>query len=151
MAHILLVDDDDIIAEHVTQILLDAGHACGWVTETTTALKVIADRAPDIVLLDQSLPGENGTMLLRRLRNSPRHYDLPVIMLTGALGHNEEQIALFHGAQDYIRKPFAPRMLVFRINRILNARGKRGGHRTIGQRVGTEAESHRVLPQMRMI
>lgn len=151
MAHILLVDDDDIIADHVTHILMDAGHACGWVSDTKAALKVISQRTPDLVLLDQSLPGENGTTLLRRLRTSPKFYDLPVVMLTGATGFKEEQIALYSGAQDYIRKPFGAKMLVHRITQILKARAHRPAHRTIGQRVGTEAEQRSVSPQMRMI
>lgn len=148
MGHILIVDDDDIVAEHASNVLMDAGHGCGWVTDAKAAMAVIGRRRPDLVLLDQNLPGENGTVLLRRLRNSPRFYDLPVIMLTGAMGFKEEQIALYNGAQDYIRKPFGSKMLVFRVNQILKARS---GHRTVGARIGTEADKASLVPQMRLI
>ncbi len=151
MAHILLVDDDDIIADHVAQVLIDAGHACGWVSDTKAALKVISQRKPDLVLLDHALPGENGTALLRRLRTSPEFYDLPVVMLTSATGFKEEQIALYSGAQDYIRKPFGARMLVFRVNQVLKARAHKPSHRTIGQRVGAEPDERQAMPRMRMI
>lgn len=151
MAHILIVDDDDIAAEITAHILMDAGHASGWVCDTRTAIKVIEKRRPDLVLLDQNLPGENGTVLLRRLRNSPKYYDLPVIMLTGAVGVREEQIARYSGAQDYIRKPFGAKMLLFRINQVLKINGSSAARRTIGQRIGTEPETAPVMQPLRMI
>ena len=151
MAHILIVDDDDISAEITAHILMDAGHASGWVCDTSAAIKVVEKRRPDLVLLDQNLPGENGTVLLRRLRNSPKYYDLPVIMLTGAVGMREEQIARYSGAEDYIRKPFGTKMLLFRINQVLKTSGSFAVRRTIGQRMGTEQDAGPVTPPLRMV
>ena len=136
MAHILVVDDDDILAENAARILIDAGHACGWVSDAKSAFEVLGKRRPDLVLLDQNMPGESGNSLLRRLRNSPRFYDLPIAMLTAVTGLKEEQIALYNGAQDYIRKPFSEKMLVFRVNQILKSRAERGKHRTLDEEVG---------------
>lgn len=150
MAHILVVDDDDIVAEHATHVLMDAGHACGWVSDAKAAMAVISKRRPDLILLEQNMPGENGTAFLRRLRNSPKLYDLPVVMLTSAIGFREEQIALYSGAQDYIRKPFGSKMLVYRINHILKTRTSAPGHRPIGQRLGTEPQQG-MMPQARML
>ena len=139
MAHILVVDSDDIVAERAAQVLIDAGHACGWVGDAETAMKVITRRRPDLILLDDNLPGESGTSLLRRLRNSERFYDLPVIMLTGVLGFKEEQIAYYNGAQDYIRKPFGERALVFRVEKLVDARRTRPAHLSLAQSVGIAA------------
>ena len=125
MAYILVVDDDDIVAEHAAQVLINAGHACGWVSDAKAALQVLARRKPDLILLDQNMPGESGTSMLRRLRNSPRFYDIPVIMLTGVHGIKDEQVAYYNGAQDYIRKPFSEKMLVFRIRQVLRSRETR--------------------------
>lgn len=136
MAHILVVDDDDIVAERAAQVLIDAGHACGWVRDAESAMKVITRRRPDLILLDEGLPGENGTSFLRRLRNSARFYDLPVIMLTGVVGFKEEQIAYYNGAQDYIRKPFGERALEFRVRRLVENRRDRPSHQSLAQRVG---------------
>ncbi|KLI63087.1 response regulator [Aurantiacibacter marinus] len=122
MAYILVVDDDDIVAEHAAKILMDAGHACGWVSDAKSAMHVLEKREPDLILLDQNMPGENGTALLRKLRNSPRLYDIPVVMLTGVQGVREEQIAYYNGAQDYIRKPFSDKMLTFRVRQVLRSR-----------------------------
>jgi two-component system, OmpR family, phosphate regulon response regulator PhoB len=139
MAHILVVDNDDIAAERAAQLLIDAGHACGWVSDAETAMKVINRRRPDLILLDENLPGECGTSFLRRLRNSPRFYDLPVIMLTTSMGFKEEQIAYYNGAQDYIRKPFGERSLVFRVKKLVDARRQRPAHQPLAERVGVAA------------
>ena len=139
MAHILVVDSDDIVAERAAQVLIDAGHACGWVGDAETAMKVITRRRPDLILLDDNLPGESGTCLLRRLRNSELFYDLPVIMLTAVLGFKEEQIAYYNGAQDYIRKPFGERALVFRVEKLVDARRTRPAHLSLAQSVGIAA------------
>lgn len=122
MAYILVVDDDDIVAEHAARVLLDAGMACGFVSDAETAWQLLKHRRPDLILLDHNMPGENGGSLLRRIRTSPDLYDVPVIMLTGIQEVKQEQIAYYNGAQDYIRKPFSPRMLVYRVREVLRAR-----------------------------
>ena len=122
MAYILVVDDDDIVAEHAANVLADAGHACGWVSTAEEAMQLLASRTPDLILLDQNMPGDNGSTMLRRLRSSQQHYNIPVIMFTGVQGVKEEQIAYYNGAQDYIRKPFTEKMLVYRVREVLDAR-----------------------------
>lgn len=125
MAYILVVDDDDIVAEHAAQVLINAGHACGWVSDTKAAWLLLTRRKPDLILLDQNMPGETGNSFLRRLRGSARYYEIPVVMLTGVTGLREEQIAYYNGAQDYIRKPFSENMLTFRVRQVLQSRGVR--------------------------
>ena len=82
MAHILVVDDDDIVAELASGILISAGHACGFVSDAAQAWQLLQWRRPDLLLLDEDMPGERGSTFLRRLRASPAFYDLPVIMFT---------------------------------------------------------------------
>ena len=82
MAHILIADDDELIAELASQVLIDAGHACGWVTSGEDCWALLRRRRPDVLLLDQDMPGISGMTLLRRLRQSPEFYDLPVVMVT---------------------------------------------------------------------
>ena len=138
MAHILVVDSEDIVAERAAQVLIDAGHACGWVGDAETAMKVITRRRPDLNLLDEHLPGESGTSFLRRLRNSALFYDLPVMMLTSVLGFKEEQIAFYNGAQDYVRKPFEKRALVSRVKKLVDSRRKRPAHLSLAQHMGMD-------------
>ena len=109
MAYIVIADDDELIAELASQVLIDAGHACGWVTSGEDCWALLKGRRPDVLLLDQNMPGISGVSLLRRLRQSEAYYDLPVIMFTAMTGAEDETQAIYAGAQDFIRKPFDPR------------------------------------------
>lgn len=128
MARILIADDDELIAELASEVLIDAGHACGWVTCAEAAWDCVRRKRPDVLLLDQAMPGESGLTLLRRLRISPLLYDLPVIMFTGMSGAEDEAQAIYAGAQDFLRKPFDPIDLVARVTQIINKRGDRPQH-----------------------
>ena len=128
MAHILIADDDELIAELASQTLIDAGHACGWVTSGEAAWALLATRRPDIVLLDQDMPGMSGIDLLSKMRGSEQFYDLPVIMFTAMSGEDDEARAIYAGAQDYVRKPFDPRGLTNRVQRVLSKRIGRPRH-----------------------
>lgn len=128
MARILIADDDKLIAEVASELLMDAGHACGWVTSAAAAWACVQRKRPDVLLLDQAMPGESGMTLLRRLRRSPEFYDLPVMMFTAMRGDEDENQAIYAGAQDFLSKPFTPRDLVRRVNRQLRLRGERPRH-----------------------
>lgn len=153
MARILIADDDELIAELASQILIDAGHACGWVTSADEAWSVLSQRRPDVLLLDQDMPGMSGISLLRKLRGSSRHYDLPVIMFTVISGVQDETQAIYAGAQDYIRKPFDPRVLTSRVQRVLSDRANRPRHlelkthleRSAGRIAETQPASRRMI------
>ena len=133
MAFILIVDDDDVVSEAASQVLINAGHACGWVSGAEEASDLLRWRRPDILLLDQDMPGMTGGKFLRQLRSSPKFYDLPVIMFTGMKGAEDEQQALYNGAQDYIRKPFDPKFLLWRVNHVLETSAARTGHKDLGE------------------
>ena len=128
MARILIADDDELIAELASEVLIDAGHACGWVTCAEDAWNCARRKRPDVLLLDQDMPGESGLTLLRRLRRSPMLYDLPVIMFTAISGEQDEMQAIYAGAQDFLRKPFDPADLVRRVTRLIKLRGDRPRH-----------------------
>ena len=131
MASILIADDDELIAELASDILIEAGHACGWVTDGEKVLDLLRWRRPDLLLLDQDMPGITGGRVLRKLRGSAQFYDLPVMMFTAMSGAEDESTALFNGAQDYIRKPFDPKFLVWRVNQVLRARAERPQHKRL--------------------
>ncbi len=128
MAYIIIADDDDIIAEMASGVLMDAGHACGWVSDGQAAVELLEWRRPDLLLLDQDMPGMSGTAVLRKLRGSPDYYDLPVMMFTAMNGAEDELQALYNGAQDYIRKPFDPKFLVWRVSQLLRSRDRHPQH-----------------------
>lgn len=128
MARILIADDDELIAELASEVLIDAGHACGWVTSAAAAWTCVQRKRPDILLLDHDMPGESGMTLLRRLRRSAEFYDLPVIMFTAMSGEQDACQAIYAGAQDFLTKPFLPLDLVARVGRLIKLRGARPRH-----------------------
>src|SRR5947207_2297052 len=84
-----------------------------------TALRLAAQRAPDLVLLDLMLPGVSGTEVCRQLKRSPKTARVPVIMLT-AKGEELDRVVGFElGADDYVTKPFSPRELMLRVQAVL--------------------------------
>lgn len=126
MAYVLIADDDELVAALASDALIDAGHPCGWVTNGIDAWDLLQNRRPDVLLLDQDMPGMTGSTLLRKIRNSAHLYDLPVIMFTALTGQRDEEQAIYAGAQDYLRKPFNPRRLIDRVETMLEKRAGRG-------------------------
>lgn len=123
MARILIADDDELIAEILTDAFAAAGHPSHVVASAEAACESVHMRRPDIVVLDQDMPGMPGLALLAKLRASPLFYDLPVVMLTAMRADCErgvdEDSAMEAGAQDFIRKPSVPEALVTRIEAAL--------------------------------
>lgn len=144
MAHILIADDDELVAELASQVLIDSGHACGWVTSGEAAWDLLQKRRPDILLLDQDMPGISGVSLLRRLRQSENFYDLPVIMFTAMRGAEDESQAIYAGAQDFVRKPFDPRGLTSRIQRVLSRLQDRPQHKELRAHLQESAQQAEV-------
>lgn len=128
MARILIADDDELIAELASEVLIDAGYACGWVTSAAAAWACVQRKRPDLLLLDQSMPGESGMTMLRRLRRSPALYDLPVMMFTAMSGAQDECQAIYAGAQDFLSKPFDADELVLLVRRLIKLRSNRARH-----------------------
>lgn len=143
VAHILIVDDDELVAEYTANILIAAGHGCGWVTDGEKALALLKWRRPDLLLLDQDMPGLTGRMVLRELRGSAQTYDLPVIMLTAISGAEDEAAALYGGAQDYIRKPYDQRFLLLKVRQVLQARAERPQHLDLREAMGYTSGARR--------
>ena len=119
MARIIIADDDEIIGEIARDALVAAGHGAGLITDGAEALRVVKARKPDLLVLDCNMPGLSGILVLRELRNMPAFCDLPVMMLTGRRGVQDEELAMFSGANEYMRKPFDPDEFVFRVEQLL--------------------------------
>lgn len=117
MARVLIVEDDDTVAEVVAAYLGAAGMDVHRSADGGEALTAAASLSPDLIVLDVMLPQVDGIEVLRRLRQ--RAIVAPVLMLT-ALGDEDDRIrGLEVGADDYLTKPFSPRELVLRVQSIL--------------------------------
>lgn len=119
MAKIFLVDDDEITAQVASEAFFDAGHTFGWLEDGQEALHTIRCRRPDAVILDQRMPGMPGMELLRELRRDAKTTLLPVMTLSAVASQNDQSIAFYEGADDYLTKPFDAEMLVFRVEELL--------------------------------
>ncbi|MFO7641824.1 MAG: phosphate regulon transcriptional regulator PhoB [Candidatus Competibacteraceae bacterium] len=120
---ILIVEDEQPIREMVMFALAGAGYEVREAADSRQAQGIIAERLPDLVLLDWMLPGLSGIDFARRLKKEELTRELPVIMLTARAEEEDTIQGLESGADDYITKPFSPRELVARIRAVL----RRGG------------------------
>lgn len=115
---IVVIDDDDLFRESVTQNLLDAGYAVHAFADGPSALEALnGDAAADLVLLDWKMPGMNGIEVLRRLRETS--IAVPVIFLTVLTEQIYEEAALLGGAVDFIEKSRSFAILKRRIELIV--------------------------------
>ena len=122
---ILLLEDDKMIAEALSDMLHIAGFAVDCVTDGLAAERVLQPDIYDIALLDIGVPGQDGLCVLHHLR--AKNSDLPVILITARDTVEERINGLDSGADDYVIKPFAPSELLARIRALLR---RRSGHAT---------------------
>ena len=117
-ADILIVDDERLSRSVLVRTLENAGFSCRQASGGKEALGLIGERLPDLLLLDYSMPGDlNGAEVCERLR-ADSHSDvaqLPIIMLTGMSGDEQEVFCLQAGASDFVTKPIHPEVLTARI------------------------------------
>ena len=122
---IFVVEDDPNIRELVTYTLQSTGFdACGF-ENGSEFLKALSDgEKPELVLLDIMLPGEDGLEILKKLKNSSKTKDIPVIMVTAKGSEYDKVVGLDSGADDYVTKPFGMMELISRIKAVLRRSGK---------------------------
>ena len=111
-AKVLVVDDDDALAEMLTIVLAAEGFETAVCRDGRHVLSTVANFKPDVILLDRMLPGMDGETVCKRLREASQ---VPIIMLTAMSGSNDIVEGLEAGADDYITKPFRNRELVARV------------------------------------
>lgn len=113
---VLVVDDDADVRELIRDYLSDQGYEVLDADSGAAARALLGERVPHIALLDVALPGEDGLSLARHIRE---HYDIGIIMVSGAGETVDRIIGLEVGADDYVSKPFDPRELRARLKSVL--------------------------------
>ncbi len=135
---VLVVEDDDDIRELVSYNLLKEGYQVAGVASGEDALAAIAAKPPDLILLDLMLPGLDGLSVCRQLKGNPATEPLPVVMLT-AKGEEADIVAgLNLGADDYVTKPFSPKVLLARVQAVLR---RAAADRAVGEEAEEPAET----------
>jgi two-component system phosphate regulon response regulator PhoB len=116
---VLVVEDEEDIRELVSYNLLKEGYQVAGVASGEDALAAVESKPPDLILLDIMLPGLDGLRVCRKLKENPKFESIPIIMLT-AKGEETDIVAgLNMGADDYVTKPFSPKVLLARIQAVL--------------------------------
>ncbi|MBA3296980.1 MAG: response regulator transcription factor [Acidobacteria bacterium] len=123
MPRVLVVEDEQDIAALIKHALERSGDAVVEVVGSgDTALRAVADNAPDLVILDVNLPVMSGTEVCRVMRSRPHTANTPIIMLTARTSEADRVAGLDLGADDYVTKPFSLRELSARVRAVLRRR-----------------------------
>ena len=115
---ILVVDDEPTIGEVVSAYLRRAGYETRVAADGHAALAAVAERSPDLIVLDLMLPGVDGLEVMRRVRERPDRSSA-IILLTAKGVESDRVTGLRLGADDYVVKPFSPAELVARVDAVL--------------------------------
>jgi len=116
MASILIVEDEPELVKVLRSYLEQAGFTVFSAFRGDTGLSTWEHKRPDLVILDLNLPGLDGLDVAREIR---RKATTPIIMLTARIEETDQLIGLELGADDYITKPFSPRIVVARVRALL--------------------------------
>ncbi len=119
---IVVVEDEDDIRELLRYNLTKEGYRVACAASGEEALNLASAAPPDLILLDLMLPGMDGLEVCRRLKRESNTRQTPIIMLTAKGEEADIVIGLELGADDYITKPFSPRILLARIRTALRRR-----------------------------
>jgi len=141
---ILILEDEKPIRDMVAFGLKRGGFEVLEAEDCAEARSRIADRFPDLALVDWMLPDMSGLEFTRWLKKNESTCDLPVIMLTARAEEEDKVRGLEGGADDYVTKPFSPRELIARINAVLRRSGNGAGEVVQADGLELDAASHRV-------
>jgi DNA-binding response OmpR family regulator len=117
--YVLIVDDEPNIVLSLEFLMKKEGYEVRSVSNGQEAMQAIAEKSPDLVLLDVMMPRKDGYEVCQELRATPSREDIKIIMLTAKGRDVEREKGLALGANDYITKPFATKELVAKVKSLL--------------------------------
>ena len=146
---ILIVDDEPAIRDMVAYALRKGDFEPAHAGDAREAQAAIAERVPDLILLDWMLPGTSGLELARRWRRDGLTREIPIIMLTARGEENDRVGGLEAGVDDYVVKPFSARELLARIRAVMRraCEDDEDGSVQVG-RLRIDGAAHRVYAEM---
>jgi two-component system, OmpR family, alkaline phosphatase synthesis response regulator PhoP len=128
--NVLAVDDEEDILELVSYNLTKNGYQVTTVTTGEEAVRKVRSEIPDLILLDLMLPGVDGLEVCKILKNDPKTGSVPIMMLTAKGEEADIVTGLELGADDYMTKPFSPRVLLARVRALLRRKARDAGEDT---------------------
>ena len=146
---VMVVEDEHDIRDILKNLLEDEGFQVVALDNGLNLLEELRMHQPDLLLMDQVLPGKTGVQAVREVRDSEKFSRLPIIMVTGLSGEEDKVAALDLGADDYVTKPFYPKELAARIKALarrseLHEAEKPSGDRIMRGNLTVDFSAHRV-------
>ena len=129
-AKILIVDDEEDLRELVSYNLRKEGYEVMTAESGSECLKIARDAMPDLIVLDLMMPNIDGLECCRIIRGDAKIQHIPIIMLTAKSEETDIVVGLELGADDYVTKPFSPKILAVRIKSVLR-RGREKADDTV--------------------
>ena len=126
MTKVLVVDDEKLIVKGIRFSLEQDNMEVDCAYDGEEAMSKAKEKEYDVILLDVMLPEEDGISILKKLRTRPDTRKLPIIMLTARSEERDELQGFDLGVDEYISKPFSPKILVARVEAILRRTGQTG-------------------------
>ena len=111
---VLVVEDESEIREFLVSQFIEAGAQSSGLPSGDQILATLESFQPNIILLDQTMPGKSGKDVIKEIRSHTRFSEIPIMMVTGLDGESEKIQALEMGADDYVTKPFSVKELIAR-------------------------------------
>jgi two-component system KDP operon response regulator KdpE len=121
VTHVLLVDDEPQLLRTLVLSLTQRGFDVSTAADATTALRLVADQPPDLIVLDLGLPDLDGLEVVRRIHRAEPM--LPIVVLSARSGSDDKIVALDLGAVDYVTKPFDVNELLARLRAAIRRQG----------------------------
>lgn len=121
---VLIVDDEKDILELLRYNLAKEGYKIFQASSGEEAIKLAKSASPDLVVLDLMLPGIDGLDVCKIIKNDPKTKNIAVIMLTAKNEESDIVTGLELGADDYIIKPFSPKVLIARVRSVIRRKSK---------------------------
>ncbi len=118
-AKILVIEDEKDIVELLRYNLEREGYHVVSALLAEEGLRILQKELPDLILLDLMLPGMDGLEACRLMKQDPKAKNVPILMLTAKSEESDVVVGLGLGADDYVTKPFSPKILVARIKAVL--------------------------------
>jgi two-component system response regulator BaeR len=146
--HILIVEDEEKLAQLAADYLLNAGFSTDILSEGDAVVAWVKQQSPDLILLDLMLPGRDGLTLCRDIRSFS---SVPIIMVTARVEEIDRLLGLEMGADDYMCKPYSPREMVARVKAVLRRLQPQASQTLDTDNISLDADRFRVLAAGREI
>ena len=132
---LIVVDDEEDILELLKFNLEREGYEVFCAATGEDAISLALSKNPDLIVLDLMLPGIDGLEVTRMLKNEPKTHSIPIVMLTAKGEEADIVTGLELGADDYVTKPFSPRVLLARIRAVLRRKQEKHSKEEQVQRI----------------